>query len=100
MPVSGSIGGATASGGIVSLGIEADAQSSLEPLAPVRADFSGLSIKELRRLCDSYFLLLDSDAPPECLMADYQAACEELQQRQHASKAGSGKPVPPAQAHP
>jgi hypothetical protein len=49
-----------------------------ESLIPARADFSELSIAELRRLCNEYFVLLDSDEPPECLLVDYQAACEEL----------------------
>lgn len=71
----------------MSLGTQIADHSSLEPLVAVRADFSDLSVGKLRRLCDRYFLLLDSHAPPECLLADYQAACEELQQRQWVSSA-------------
>lgn len=50
-------------------------------LPPARAGIALLSIKELKRLCNEYFTLLDQVNPPECALADYEEACDELAQR-------------------
>lgn len=50
-------------------------------LPPVRTGMASLSTKALQRRCDEYFALLDQPSPPECLLADYEEACEELRRR-------------------
>ncbi|GAB3547914.1 hypothetical protein GCM10027404_10850 [Arthrobacter tumbae] len=52
-----------------------------EDLPLVRFDASSLSTEELKVKCNEYFALLDELNPPECLLADYEAACDELRQR-------------------
>lgn len=52
-----------------------------EELPSVRFDAASLSTKELKQKCNEYFALLDQLSPPECLLADYEAACDELRQR-------------------
>ena len=52
-----------------------------EELPSARFDASLLSTSELKLRCNEYFALLDQLNPPECLLADYEAACNELRQR-------------------
>ncbi len=56
-----------------------------EELPLVRFDAAALSTKKLKQKCNEYFALLDQLSPPECLLTDYEAACDELRQRLSAS---------------
>ncbi|WP_309070046.1 hypothetical protein [Arthrobacter sp.] len=61
--------------GTGALGLTAD------DLPPAKAGIAALSTRQLKRMCDEYFSLLDQVNPPECLLADYGDACDELAQR-------------------
>jgi hypothetical protein len=68
-------------GGRRSGDLEALLAFSAEELPTPRADVSTLDTAELKRMCDAYFTLLDQLDPPECLLADYESACDELVRR-------------------
>jgi hypothetical protein len=62
-----------------------------EGFPPVQSGVASLSTKELKRKCNEYFALLDQLNPPECLLTDYEEACDELRQRLTKKKAISPK---------
>lgn len=57
---------------------------SSEELPPPPVDLASLSTAELELQCNEYFIQLDELNPPECLLIDYQSACEELVRRRTA----------------
>lgn len=52
-----------------------------DDLPPARAGITNLNTEELKRICNEYFSILDQMNPPECLLVDYEEACDELEQR-------------------
>lgn len=64
-----------------------------DDLPAARLECAALTIKQLKRKCDQYFALLDQPNPPGCLLADYEAACEELDRRRSAAIEGTLTPV-------
>lgn len=54
---------------------------SADELPSPRVDLSSLSTADLELQCNDYFTQLDQLNPPECLLVDYESACEELVRR-------------------
>lgn len=54
---------------------------SADELPSPRVDLSSLSTADLELQCNAYFTQLDELNPPECLLVDYESACEELVRR-------------------